>query len=585
MYVKNLMYFLYASLIIILSCSSAYATAQDNEIVFYEGRSYQLYNTLPLDSFYKNGNDRPKFQIIPDGWSTGNYRGYVGTWEIKDDRLYLSGIDSWIQKDNGSVRADLGALFGDRYIDGRVNATWFTGELRLRGGKIIIYTGGYDDIYELDIVIQIESGKVVSKAVIDNTKDGLLLNAANIGDLTDAQAALAEGADINTKKLCFSYGQTPLMAASHNGHTDVVKFLLEKGADVNAKNKYGDTALRNAVLLFNRAEVLKSVNNSDKDATFIAKRMAMQDASEKVHAEIVKLLLDKGADVNTKTDNGTTALIEAASRGMTEAVRLLLDRGADANVMATDGDTALRLAKVQGYAEIVQMLEKVGAKAGEDKNTELIWASHAGNLAAIQALLDQGADVNTKTYDLHETPLMIASLNGHAKAVELLLDRGAVLDWWDTNGTTSLMKASQNGDIELVRLLLDRGAFINKLSDKGWSSLRKAASRCHIEVVKLLLDRGADAKYCLVTAAESGCTELVKLLLEKGYDVNEKDHYGRAALILASLNGHSDVVRMLLDRDVDVNVRATDGTTALKAAKANWYSYIAQMLEKAGAKE
>lgn len=234
---------LYVPLIIMLLCSSAYATAQTPEILFYEDTPYKLYNTHPLESFYKSRNDRPEFHIEPDAISTGNYRGYVGTWEIKDGELLLIGINGWILEGEEWVMADLGTLFGDKYKEYRVAATWFTGEIRLTYGKRVVNNRGFGDIYEWETVLKIESGKVVDKETIDNKKDALLINAAREGNLADVRAALAEGADINAKDNLWG---SPLISASSKGYREIVILLLDKGADVNAKPRIGNTALEGA---------------------------------------------------------------------------------------------------------------------------------------------------------------------------------------------------------------------------------------------------------------------------------------------------------------------------------------------------
>jgi ankyrin repeat protein len=130
-------------------------------------------------------------------------------------------------------------------------------------------------------------------------KNVQLVQAAEIGNLTDVQNALNDGADVNAKN---DLGLTVLMRASYGGYT----------------------------------------NGS--------------------YAEIVKLLLAKGADVNIKTKEGITALTEALSGGNAEIVKLLLAKGADINVRNSKGETALVIAKNKGKTEIVAMLERAGAK-------------------------------------------------------------------------------------------------------------------------------------------------------------------------------------------------------------------------------
>ena len=361
---KILIQTLYTFLILILFYTSAYGTAQDPEIVFYNDQVYSLYAIEPLESYYRDRNNRPHFQIRPDGISTGNARGYIGSWEIRDKKLYLIGIDGWIIKDTGWIKADPETLFGDRYTDDRVAATWFTGDLLLKGGEMIVWsmTVGYEDIYEWEIVLKIETGNILYEETIDNRKDARLLDAAMNGRLLDLMTALDNGADINTKKICLLYGQTPLMAASDGSHTDVVKFLLGKGADVSARDKDGNTALMRTVSEISRAELLSGLEKYDSNADYISERMAQYDEDERVRSYIVKLLLDNGSDIDAKNFYGETALIISSESGQKEIVKILLEKGADVNAKDNNNDNALSLAKRGAYTEIVQMLEKAGAK-------------------------------------------------------------------------------------------------------------------------------------------------------------------------------------------------------------------------------
>ena len=161
-------------------------------------------------------------------------------------------------------------------------------------------------------------------------KNAKLIQASEKGNFADVQAVLTDGADINATEVredsgVYVRGLTALMMASTNGRTEVVKLLLDKGAEVNLKNNYGITAL-----------FMASANG---------------------HTEIVKLLLDKGAEVNVKnTDDGVTALFMASANGHTGIVKLLLDKGADVNVKNTYGITALFMASAHGHTEVARLL-------------------------------------------------------------------------------------------------------------------------------------------------------------------------------------------------------------------------------------
>ena len=171
---------------------------------------------------------------------------------------------------------------------------------------------------------------VFAKADVSD-KNARLIQAAKDGNLSAVQAALSDGAEINARD---KSGVPALMWAANNGHTQVVKLLLERRADVNVKKI--DTGVT-----------------------------ALMMASHEGHTEVVKLLLDKGADVNVKDTDGVTALWMASQKGHTEVVKLLLAQGADVNVKATINNfewTALKVAKRMGHTDIVRLLEKAGAK-------------------------------------------------------------------------------------------------------------------------------------------------------------------------------------------------------------------------------
>lgn len=163
-----------------------------------------------------------------------------------------------------------------------------------------------------------------------------LLVAAKKGDTATVQALLDKGADVNAKD---KDGWTALMFAANNGHATIVQALLDRGADVNAKTE------------------------DEKGAT------ALMVTAWQGHTAIVEALLDRGADVNAKAkDDGMTALMLAVMEGHTATVQALLDKGADVNAKDKSGLTALMLAKSEGHTEIVVKLlivksfKKAGAK-------------------------------------------------------------------------------------------------------------------------------------------------------------------------------------------------------------------------------
>jgi hypothetical protein len=130
---------------------------------------------------------------------------------------------------------------------------------------------------------------------VSTDKNNQLIEAVKKGSLSDVQAALANGADVNAKDN--QEGATALKYASLENRTDIAKLLLDRGADINAKDKYGATALMSA-----------SIGNSRR--------------------EVLKLLLDRGADVNAKDNKGYTALNHAKNMFWMETVKTLEKAGA-----------------------------------------------------------------------------------------------------------------------------------------------------------------------------------------------------------------------------------------------------------------
>jgi len=182
-----------------------------------------------------------------------------------------------------------------------------------------------------------------------------LMDAAARGYTATVRAVLEKGAEVDAKD---NAGRTALMEAAFGGYTDTVRLLLEKGAKVNATDHEGWTPLFWAAFS-RRSDTIRLL--LEKGADVNAKNKHEDNAL--IHAayggdmDTVAVLLDHHADVNAKDDMGKTALIEAARQGHTAAVRLLLENGAAADLQALDGSTALSLATQQRYSDIIALLK------------------------------------------------------------------------------------------------------------------------------------------------------------------------------------------------------------------------------------
>lgn len=137
-------------------------TAQFTENLQYKGEKHRLCSK-PLGPFLASSASTLKFHAT----SSALWRGYIGTWCIENDRLYLAKLKGWVLTDNVESEVGLEALFPD-YPDG-VFAHWFTGELRCPSGALLNYAhGGYLSTYEKDLFFRVQRGVVVEERVVVN---------------------------------------------------------------------------------------------------------------------------------------------------------------------------------------------------------------------------------------------------------------------------------------------------------------------------------------------------------------------------------------------------------------------------------
>jgi ankyrin repeat protein len=156
----------------------------------------------------------------------------------------------------------------------------------------------------------------------------------------------------------------PIIAAAQNRHIEIFRLLIEHGANAFIGNNQGKTAWM-IILQQGFIEAVKLLIEKGADVN-----SALIFTARNCPFEVIKLLIEKGADVNVTSNNGRTALMEAASNGSNEAVKLLIEKGADVNAKDNDGRTALMEAASRGnYAiEIVKFLIEKGADVNAKDN-------------------------------------------------------------------------------------------------------------------------------------------------------------------------------------------------------------------------
>jgi ankyrin repeat protein len=265
-----------------------------------------------------------------------------------------------------------------------------------------------------------------------------------------------------------------------------------------------------------------------------------------------RLLEAHPRDVNARGGDHGTPLHAAVHQEDLDLVVLLLERGADMESRDRHDQTALYVASSCGYAEVVR------------------------------SLIDRGADLNVECgnrggwFKAKWTPLHVASKNGWLEVAGLLLVHGTGVNHQDNWGKSALHIASRHASSNLVRLLLDHGANAYALDNWGETALHEASSYGRITVVKSLLEYGANVDAMskwgmtpLHCAAIKGHLEVIHLLLDHDADVNAQNEDRRTALDLASLNGHVQVVEVLLKRSADPHARTRTGETHFQLASSS----------------
>ncbi|KAJ3279009.1 hypothetical protein HK104_001851 [Borealophlyctis nickersoniae] len=392
------------------------------------------------------------------------------------------------------------------------------------------------------------------------------------------------GALLDTTAFLRIFIDSALYKASEEGHLDLVRLLLARGAKV--ERSY--FALRNAAI-GGHAEVVKVLLAAGSDPekppnSFLDPPLAC--AVNQGHKDVVEILLEVITHPTAPVHG--PALLRAVENGDRPMFAMLLTAGVTGG--PDDLDEALWEAASHGYLDMVRTLLNAGADIDSHSGRAIVLASVSGHADVVQALLDAGADMEYG--DPEDYPLIWAAKNGQGHVVQLLLESGAHVDWDDC---ISLLEAAINGHADVVKVLLDamenlhfdndhgqwREREIKSLRDANNIALAMGAAGGHKNVVQMMLEIGADvhddSDWALAEAAKYGHEDVLQMLLAAGADVHGDDD---RALREAAANGHMSVLHILLGAGADVHAR---GDEALSRAVSGRHVEAIESLLAAGA--
>ncbi|KAF5621165.1 ankyrin repeat [Fusarium tjaetaba] len=387
------------------------------------------------------------------------------------------------------------------------------------------------------------------------------------------------------------------LAAIH-GHLDTVKLLLSKTSDIN-KGKCLIKASRAGSLVvvqyLLRGQYHISPNFIDNNQ-FPLSEAAANGHTEIVRV----LLNSKASALVSDDKQRKTPLHHAAENGTLSVCKLLLQHRADVKAADVDRKTPLHFAAIHGKPEVIDLLlEKGSSIDGLSRTRQTPLHLAVKHPKSVQTLLDNGADPNVKD-NLSQTPLHLATRYTCLDSVELLLRKEAEIEAEDDKGRTALYYAIHNGNLEMVKKLCSHGEdghdwhrelswavecadypIFHHLLDLDMSKaldaqlFHSAAAGPSAEILQLILDREVDVNLkwsdesALHAAAENGRVENVRLLISKGADVDIRNDRGQTSLHTAAKEDQAEVVEELLKSNANINATDQESRTPVYFAAYN----------------
>jgi len=286
------------------------------------------------------------------------------------------------------------------------------------------------------------------------------ITACNAGNMKVVKRTEKDGFDINSKLK--ADGSTALMIAAAAGQNEVIRFLIEKGAAVNAKKDFGYTALMSSIIN-NETETASLLIEKGAEVNALTKinETPMSLAIEKCNTPLLSLLIEKGADINFQTKVDQKPLLIAATKGCEDVIGILIENGIDIEqANEADSTTALMKAAKFGHYESVEFLLENRAqinKKNRQGNSAIMFAVQYGHLDILQLLLEKGADINDNNI-LGFTPLLYALDYHQTEMVEYLIENGAEVNVETKNEVTPLKIVKEDKDSLMVAYLVEHGA-------------------------------------------------------------------------------------------------------------------------------
>ena len=411
------------------------------------------------------------------------------------------------------------------------------------------------------------------------------------------QALVAAGANLEAAD---GQNRTPLLTAAFNNNKHACRKLLELGADVNAKSVNGNTALHLAAMHGHCETVVELLTHgANVEAKNLGHNTALHLAVKSGRRQCVTAVVSTAANIVPCNDNGYTALppglAQEGTQMQVQMVRVLIEAGAEVQVENKHGRTPLIYAARCNNPELIEELLKAGANPSAcDKYglTALLEACKYGCIGTARALVASRTGIEARDRD-GNTPLLLALRNGYTQLAIELIDAGADVNARNGNGNTALALAFERRENALCYQLVEGGAEADR-NDLLFPLLENAVITADHDFLQLFLRikandsvnvRGTGGLTVLHVAARCNNFDAVKWLLHHGADPCASADNGFTPLHSISAAAKSEQIqisRLLLARGANPIAKSNQGETPLALAKEKQrFSPITAILEKA----
>ncbi len=432
----------------------------------------------------------------------------------------------------------------------------------------------------------------------DSFGDTLLHTATMMHASSNILGLLVDsGADVNGKN---KEGVTPFEIAIQHHDKEMTRFYANHDADIHTKDTNGISPLSLALEadrdLFEMTVSKKNVQSQDSEGNTPLHIALLKNAP----LEKILYIISLTDDVNIRNSDGNNVLYIACENKQEQVVKSLLEKGADIFSTNKDNVSALRLALRDGgvVQDWIVTSKTIKAKDGAGK-TCLHYAAEWGYKDSIYSLVERGADPYARTEkgesilfsavttnnpeiidtviavgcpvnqrdNLGNTPLHYAVSWDATKSITKLLSMGIDIDAQNSSGKSALAVAAFSGKLKTAKVLLNNNADVNTSDSTGGTILMDAIRGQNRSLVKLLLDYNANASIQDINgvnayhvAAETGNTEIIKMIRDAGGNPLSRDKNGRTPFSIVMKRDMKTIKAVL---GSNINITDSDGNTPI----------------------